>query len=103
MKAINGQIWRAKEAVIVTPKHAGKETGLRRIVVEKGELCEFRYWSPAVLRIRGEIYVAVEEDEFYEKFEFIGTIFEQVYHRNNNTTAQILDARLYENAERVSE
>ncbi len=88
-RAENGDIWKAKEVVIA--KH-GKE---RRKVIERGELVEFRYWSPANVRTRDELYLTIAEDEFKKNFEFVGRILEDVYRRNQNTTAEILDAKLY--------
>jgi hypothetical protein len=91
-KAYNGQIWRAK---VLVPARLHSNEKARRVVIEKGELVEFRFWSPANVRVRGEIYLTIEETEFYENFEYIGKIFEAVYSRNQNTTAEIIDGRLY--------
>ena len=96
MKTAAGrQIWKAKKDVHAMPTSYGKDKKPRRVVVDCGELIEFRYWSPATFRTHDELYLQVTEKEFYENFEFVGDIFHEVGFRNSNTTKQILDAKLY--------
>lgn len=90
MKACGGQIWRC----CIDTKAYGKEKA-RPVVVEKGELVEFRYWSPATFRTIDELYLSVEEKTFYDNFRYVGKIFEEVRFRNYNTTKQIIDCVLY--------
>lgn len=88
-RAHSGQIWRALN---ITIAKNGKE---RRVVVEKGELIEFRFWAPANFRTHDGLYLEVSEDLFYENFEYVGKIFEEISFRNMNTTKEILDCKLY--------
>ncbi len=89
-RAENGDIWKA-----ICPVIAAHGKG-RRQVIEANELVEFRYWNPANIRTRDGLYLKIEELEFKRQFEFVGRILRDVYERNSNTTAEILDARLYE-------
>lgn len=85
-----GDICRAETDVLCTPARGG-----RRMVIEKGELVEFRYWSAAHVRTVDGLYLEIPEKEFYEKFRKIGRIFHDVCFRNSNTTKEIIDCRLY--------
>lgn len=91
-RANNGDIWKATKTVLAR-RHLSDKA--RRQVIEEGELVEFRFWHPANVRTRDGLYLTIEEKEFYDSFRYVGRIFNEVYHRNQNTTAEILDARLY--------
>ena len=93
-RATNGDIWRATKVVLAGRNHP-KKGEERRLVIEEGELVEFRFWHPANVRVRGDLYLSIEEKVFNDSFQYVGHIFPEVYNRNNNTTAEILDARLY--------
>ena len=94
-KASNHQIWKANKTVLAKTSVSNPKIHNRRHVVEAGELVEFRFWSPATFRTIDELYLCVDEKEFYDSFEFIGDIFNQVAMRNQNTTKQILECELY--------
>lgn len=89
-EAKGGQIWKAKKLIIVKPTGDG-----RRMVVESGELVEFRFWSPATFRTADGLYLRAEREDFFCSFELHGTIFEEVRFRNENSTREILEAKLY--------
>jgi hypothetical protein len=93
-RATNGDIWRAAKVVLAGRSHP-KKGEERRLVIEEGELVEFRFWNPANVKVRGDLYLSIEEKVFNDSFRYVGRIFPEVYTRNNNTTAEILDARLY--------
>lgn len=88
--AESGQIWKCVKTCM--SNHDKKE---RRVVIEEGELVEFRYWHPANFRtIEGKFY-AVEKEVFFSHFEYVGDVFEEVRFRNQNTLKEIIDCRLY--------
>lgn len=93
--ALSGQIWKAKTEVLAIQHKIIKEDQNRRYVIEKGELVEFRFWSPAHVRTYDNLYLRIEETEFYEKFDFYGDIYEIVVFNNRNTFKQILECKLY--------
>jgi len=92
-RASSGQIWRALN--ILMAKN-GKE---RRVVVEKGEMVEFRFWHPAHFRTHDGLYLEVSENEFHKNFSYVGDIFDEVRWKNRHTTKQILDCKLYNEPE----
>jgi len=91
-RAENGDIWQAGRPVMA--KLHGNDNA-RRVVIETGEMVEFRFWNPANVRTRDGLYLSIEEKQFSDDFCYVGKILEEIYRRNNNTTAEILDARLY--------
>jgi hypothetical protein len=90
-----GQIWKAKKTVLANKTGISSKEHNRRVVIEENELVEFRYWSPAHVRTCDASFLVIQETEFYESFEQVGIIFEEVRWRNKNSTKEILDARLY--------
>lgn len=86
-----GQIWRAKDVVACQQTDKKK----RRVVVEKGEMVEFRYQHDAHFRTKDDMYLFLKEEEFRSNFEYVGQVFEEVRFNNRNTLAQILDGVLY--------
>ena len=91
-KAENGDIYRCIRATMAKVHDSDKA---RRQVIEDGELVEFRFWNPANVRTKDGLYLTIEEKEFEFSFEYYGRILEDVYRRNQNTTAEILDCKLY--------
>jgi hypothetical protein len=90
-KAEVGQIWKCiKEC----PTNYIK--GARRVIIEKDELVEFRYWSPPNFRTTEDKYYSVEEKDFYYHFEYVGSILPEIRNRNRNTLKEILDDKLYD-------
>lgn len=88
--AHGGQIWKC-----IKECRTNKDKG-RRVIIEEGEVVEFRYWSPANFRTIKEEYFAVEREDFFAHFVHIGNVFENIRSRNKNTLKQIIDAELYE-------
>lgn len=87
-----GTIWRANRDVIC--KYASDKKA-RRVVVDHGELVEFRYPHNAHFRVRGDIYLYLDEKDFLNAFDYVGEVFEAIRMRNQNTLADIIDAKLY--------
>lgn len=90
-RAESGQIWRCiKECA------TNYDKGERRVIIEKDELVEFRYWHPANFRTVENKYYAVEKRDFYYHFEYAGKIYEDVRFKNRNTLKEILDCNMWE-------
>lgn len=92
-----GQLWKAKNTVICNlASTRGKK---RRLVVEEGEIVEFRYPVDANFRVDDngqDLYLHLSEEEFRENFEYFGKIFREVSWVNRNSMKQILECELYE-------
>ena len=68
----------------------------RRVVVEKGEIVEFRYFSPVHFRTKEDLYLKCEEEHFLKNTEAYGEIWDNVRSRGKHTLAEIIDCKLYE-------
>lgn len=68
----------------------------RRISIEKGEMVEFRFRSPIHFRTIDDIWLLLEEKEFYECFEPHGKIHEKIKTNNIATLKEILKLQLFE-------
>ena len=71
----------------------GKTT--RRVFIEKGEIVEFRYFSPANFRTRDNIYCQMPVDEFNKNFTLFGEIFGDVAFADKLNLDAILSNELY--------
>ena len=89
MLPASGQLWKAKQLVIC------EHGSIRRVVVEKDEVVEFRYWSPCNFRTTDELYLTLSEEDFISNFDYCGDIFNEVRSANRNSLRQIMDAELY--------
>lgn len=67
----------------------------RRVLVEVGEVIEFRYFSPVHFRTRDDLYLSCAKDYFLKNTEAYGEIWDNVRFRNQNTLKQILECKLY--------
>lgn len=94
-----GHIWAAKNDVLCYRGSSEKEMRLRRVVVNKNELVEFRYPHNAHFRINDngkDVYLYLTEEEFTKNFVPVGVVFEAVRFRNNNSMKEIIESRLWE-------
>jgi len=81
---------------IVEQSYLSKEKVNRKIVLNKGEIVEFRYFSPANFRTTDDIYLRCSEEMFKANTKPFGDILEAIAFRNKNTLKEILDAKLYD-------
>jgi len=73
-----------------------KKEGDRRILIEKDEIVEFRYFSPANFRTHDEIYCSMPEDEFKRNFTLYGKTWDNVSMANRTKLDVILEHKLYD-------
>jgi len=95
--ACGGQMWIANKDTLMNPININEQAKnhSRRVVIDNGEIVEFRYWGPPHLRTIDDLYLSIDEKTFYENFDYEGAIFEEVNSRNKNTTEEIIKCRLY--------
>ena len=88
-----GMLYEVTESML-----AGKnlEEEGRRVVVEKGEIIEFRCFANANFRTVDGLYLVVECDYFLEHTKPFAKILENIKFRNQNSLEEILNAKLYE-------
>ena len=77
-KLSRGNLFKAIEDVACFENSDKKE---RRVIVNKGEMVEFRYANDAHFRVndnKKDLYLYLDEDVFAFSFQHIGKIFSQV-------------------------
>lgn len=92
-----GQLWKSKD-IVICKRHLVEDKG-RRVVVEKGEIVEFRFHHPANFRTTDGIYLALPLEEFYSSFEYYGQVWAQAVFANRNSLEEILNANMYDKTE----
>jgi len=89
-------LYKAKLSFPVDKCH--KKEGDRRILIEKDEIVEFRFFSPANFRTHDDIYCSMPEDEFKNNFIHYGEIWKDVSWNNRTKLDVILEHKLYDKA-----
>ena len=89
-EALHGHLYKVNKMMLV------KRNGDRRVVIEEGEIIEFRYFSDVHFRTADNIYCEVSREVFSESVTLYGKIFENIRFRNQNSLQEILDAKLYD-------
>ena len=100
-----GYIWRAKNDILCYRGASAREMVMRRVVVNDGELVEFRYPHDAHFRIDDggkDLYLYLDEAVFLLNFELVGQVFEEVRFRNQNSMQEIIAARLWKPIKEVN-
>jgi hypothetical protein len=93
-----GQIWKAQQDVLCYRGSSSKERAMRKVIVNKGELVEFRFGVGANFRIDDQgknLYLFLEEEDFIKNFKLVGSVFEAIRFRNENSMKEIIEARLW--------
>lgn len=88
-----------KDLYIAYDMHRGGErkhtaTSLRKVVIPKGELLEFRYFSPAHFRDINNHYFPVDDSQLH-KLEHVANILDEVKSNNIADLYDILRLQLY--------
>lgn len=95
----SGAIFKAKQGF---PCGWDSKEPIRKVWIEEGELCEFRYPHNAHFRMEAkdgtgkDIWLYLEEKKFLEMFEYAGKVFEQVRWNNRNSMKEIIECQLWE-------
>ncbi len=94
-----GHIWAAKNDVICWRGSGHKDKMMRRVVVNKDELVEFRFQVGAHFRVNDDgkdLYLFLDEKDFLENFVCVGVVLREISWRNQNTMKEIIEARLWD-------
>ena len=89
------ELWRCKKQIAVENKSQSEEEFKRKILIEEGEIIEFRYHSAIHFRTQDNIYCVLKEDIFYEHFEPYGKIYDNVKANNKCQLKDILEHSLF--------
>jgi hypothetical protein len=96
-----GTIWKATKTVIC--RKANNSEKERRLVVEEGEFCEFRYVHNAHFRVTeldgDDLYLFLSGEDFLNSFRYIGKVFEDIRLANRNSLKEIISCRLFKEEE----
>lgn len=89
------ELWKAKKqcSAELTNKNL---VGERRVVVDEGEIVEFRYHYGIHFRTDDGLYLYLDEKEFYENFTPYGLIWEKIKWHNTASLSEILRLKLYD-------
>ena len=90
------ELWKAKKQIAVKKASYREGEFERKVLIEEGEIVEFRYHHSIHFRTQDNVYCVLDEDTFYECFEPYGKIFEQVKWANKNALKDILEHNLFD-------
>jgi len=90
------ELWKAKKSIAVSKASYYDDEFPRKILIEEGEVVEFRYHHSVHFRTQDNVYCVLDEKTFYENFEPYGQIFSQVRFANNCNLKEILEHQLFE-------
>lgn len=76
-------------------KAVGSEVGIRTVIIPKGELLEFRYFSPAHFRDIYNNYFPIADSQLHKLIP-VAEIWEKVGRQNNADLLDILRLSLYD-------
>ncbi|MEK6880080.1 MAG: hypothetical protein AABY22_10750 [Nanoarchaeota archaeon] len=89
------ELWKCKKQIAVPKSDYGKDEYQRKILIEVGEIVEFRYHANIHFRTEDNIYCVLDEDTFYKNFEPYGKIWDNVKFANRCELKDILEHNLY--------
>ena len=84
-----------------SPAAKGAEVGIRTVIIPRGELLEFRYFSPANFRDIYNNYFPVDDRQLH-KLKAVAKIWEKVGFNNNADLEDILRLSLYDQLEKTN-
>jgi len=90
------ELWKAKKPIATKKIQYSKGEFERKILIEVGEVVEFRYHHSIHFRTQDNIYCVLDEKTFYENFEPYGKIFDAVHFANKCELKDILEHNLYD-------
>ncbi len=90
------ELWECKEQIAVEKSSYSKDEFKRKLLIEVGEIVEFRYHHSVHFRTIDNVYCILKEDTFYEHFEPYGKIYDQVKGANGCKLKDILEHHLFE-------
>ena len=88
------ELWKCKKQIAVEQTTQGRDEFKRKILIEEGEVVEFRYHHSVHFRTEDDIYCVLKEDTFYEHFEPYGKIYDNVRFANKCKLKDILEHEL---------
>lgn len=84
-----------------SPSAQGDEVGIRTVIIPRGELLEFRYFTPAHFRDVYNNYFPVDDRQL-GKLKAVAKIWEKVNSQNNADLKDILRLSLYDQVEKTN-
>ncbi len=84
-------LYKAKKSFTVEGRN-----GNRKVFIEKDEVVEFRFFTPANFRTHDNIYCRMSEHEFKSSFIVYGKVWEKVSWANKTNLDVILEHGLYD-------
>ena len=90
------ELWKAKKPIAVKKASYRDDEFQRKVLIEEGEIVEFRYHHSIHFRTQDNIYCVLCEETFYENFEPYGLIFSQVKSVNKCELKDILEHKLFD-------
>lgn len=99
----NGGLYRVEKDLEVAFSDSRYKTSdgkvmLRKMIIPKGEILEFRYYSPAHFRDVYNHYFPIHESQ-YDRLIHVATVLEEVTFTNMADLSDILSLRLYKRVE----
>lgn len=95
------ELWKAKKQIAVKKSYYCEGEFERKVLIEEGEVVEFRYHYPVHFRTQDNIYCVLDEKTFYEFFEPYGKIYNLVRFANKCELKDILEHELFENWNKI--
>ena len=95
------ELWKAKESIAVERVIYNDTEIKRKVLIEKGEIVEFRYHHSIHFRTIDDIYCVLDEETFYRNFEPYGKIYDSVHFANHCELKDIIEHRLFEKWEHI--
>jgi hypothetical protein len=91
----DADLWKCKQSIAVKKANIFKNDDKRKVLIEVGEIIEFRYYHSIHFRTTDDIYCVLDEKTFYENFEPYGKIFGDVRFSNKCKLQDILEHDLF--------
>ena len=95
MTARHGTLWVVKEDMLADSDYK-KTIGERKVLIEKGEVIEWRYESQNHFRTTDDKWFVVNDEVFEKHCLLIGRISENVKYNNIANREEIFRLRLFE-------
>ena len=94
-KDYNATLWYVHTDMISIPQH-NEEIGKRKVIIERGEVIEFRYHSDMHFRTIDDKWFCVTEEVWLKHCIKIGQIWQKVSWLNQAKTEEIWRLRLFD-------
>jgi hypothetical protein len=91
----HGTLWFVQTDMIAESDERNCING-RKVLIERGEIIEFRFHSRMNFRTTDDKYFCVNEDTWLKHCVKIGTILERIRSQNIAKTKEILKLKLYD-------